>query len=365
VTLSRGGRVAGLVALALLASGQGCGGGGGDGGSVPQETRTFDFTVTVAGASQQLSNVAFFQDSGLQNSGVRVESESEVKATPPATVLGQQPVSAMPSGFNLTAHFDGSGSMARADPSQDRFRAADTMIARVGEVAASTPTRLYTFRFIDGDTEFGTKRFRLNAGPFDAGNAAARSAGITASQDEERGNSPALSATFNIIGSGGGENGSLPSGPDHAMLLLTDGENNREDQNIIPNCTTGEEGGGTSSGCGNTTPVRTRAADRKTRIFVAGFGNNDTALGKFRTLAGNTGGAFLKVTRAGELQRQFRNVADLLTLGGRVVNARTSEVTVNLGGDPFVRGWMRFNKIGGNCPGGSVSHDASTCKIEF
>ncbi len=355
-----------FVAFAFLAAAAaGCGGGGDDGG-VPgfTETRGFDFTVTVAGTTSTLQDVAFFRDEGLTQPGVTLaSSQNPSLATPGASVTGQQAVAPVGSGFSLAIHFDASGSIDDngRDPGGLRFDAADIAVAEVGQRAPSTDTRIYTFRstYPNG--------FKLVFGPFDASDGSARTSGIGAARTEgANANSPALTATFNIIGDGSGSPaGTLPAGQPHAMLLLTDGENNAEDANIAPHrpCTGGEGG---VTGCSDDIDnVVSRATARNTTIFVAGLGNVDTELEKFRRLAQQTGGAFVKVTRAEELGTQFRNIGALMANGGVVVSGRTDPVEVVTGGNPFVKGWMRFRQASGGCPGTSVAHGSDFCKIPF
>ncbi len=359
-------QVSWLAALALLATISGCGGGGGNGDPVPgvQETRPFDFTVTVAGTTSALEDVAFFQDQNLARPGVTIRSATQTLATPGASVTRQNALSSAGSGFSLAVHFDASASIDDngRDPGGLRFDAADIAIAEVGSPARapSTQTRIYAFRSTFANS------FALIAGPFAASDGGARTSGIAAaSAAGAQDNSPALTATFNIIGDGSGANGSLPSGQPHAMLLLTDGENNAEDPNVAPHtpCAGGE--GGVQGCSSNIENVVSRANSRNVKIFVAGLGNVDTELAKFRTLAERTGGAFVKATRAEELGTQFRNVGALMAGGGGVVSGRTDPVAVNTGGNPFVNGWMRFRKVAGGCPGGAVTHDANFCKIQF
>lgn len=343
-----------FAALALLAALGGCGGGGSDAPAPGfQESRSFDFTVAAAGTTGALQDVAFFQDQSLTRPGVVVRSATQTLATPGARESApQQQIAAVGTGFALAVHFDASGSMARSDPAGDRFDAADIAIAEVGrpDRAPGTPTRFYTFRSTYPSS------FKLVSGPFPASDSAARSSARAAAENEgSRDNSPALTATFNILAT-------LPLGP-NAMLLLTDGENNSESPSIVPGCSGPE--GSTQSGCGDIGQVVTQAKARDTAIFVAGFGTNDAELEKFRQLAAQTGGAFVKANRPEELGPQFGNLGALVVSGGVVVSGRTDPVTVNIGGRPFVNGWMRFQKIGGGCPGLSVAHDASFCKIQF
>ncbi len=329
-----------LAAFILFAAAAGGCGGGGDGAAPGfTESRTFDFTVTVGGARGQLQNVEFFTDETLSQRGVRVESQSRVIATPGASVTGQQSVAPVGDGFALAVHFDASGSID--DPGRDpnppkRFNAARFAIGEVGARAAATDTRIFTFRFTSNDPDYANNRFKQVAGPFDASNSSARDAGLAAAQAQgASGNSPALSATINIIGA-------LPTGQPHAMLLLTDGENNSEDPRLVAThpCGSNQE---TTQGCSDDIqPVVNVAGNRNVKIFVAGLGNEDSALAKFRELARQTGGAFVKVTRAEELQAQFSNIGALMVDGGVVVSGRTDPVEVVVGGNPFIRGVMRY-----------------------
>ena len=107
------------------------------------------------------------------------------------------------------------------------------------------------------------------------------------------------------------------------------------------------------------------AAGSRVRIFVAGLGNVDRELEKFRDLATATDGVFVKASRADRLRAQFEGLGALIADGGVVVTARTSEVTVNPGGNPYATGWMRFRKPSGGCPSGTAEHDATTCKVQF
>jgi hypothetical protein len=367
VTLSRGGRVAGLVALALLASGQGCGGGGGGGGEppppglecgpgVPCPPQTFEFTVSVPGATAALGSPAFFQDEGLTRSGVEIRSATRVVTTTGASVSGPQRVVPAAAGLaRLVVHFDASGSIddANRDPFGDRFTAARGLIAGVGAAKPGTPARVYTFR-----SAYAGSFKLMSPADFAANDGGASDNAVNAASAEGAStNSPALTATHNIIDA-------LPaSGGPTAMLLLTDGENNAEDPAIVPGCQGTEGSPGT--GCGNVSVTVAKADQRNVRVFVAGLGNNDQAQSRFRPLAEQTDAAFVKATRSGALNEQFQAIGRLILSGGVVVNAETNTVNLPEGSSPFVRGWMRFDRPAAGCPGGSVQHNSSTCKIQF
>jgi hypothetical protein len=355
--VSKGGPLAGLLLLGVLAA-QGCGGGGGGGaagGDRPTERRGFEFTVAVPGVSGALGAPRFFGDEALTDSRIDVRSSSGALVTQVGVLSGsvsQQVVSAMPSEFGLAIHFDASLSMKDQDPSDARFTAATNLVSGVGSAPRGAP-RYFTFRHNpsnSADSEYNTPRFK-----------AVSSTG-EASGEGERGNSPAISATYNIIGTGNGANGSL-TGNNHAMLLLTDGDNNAEDPALLPGCS-GPEGSDPSQ-CGVPDVLVTRANARQVRVFVAGLGNDDDALQKFQRLARDTGAAFLKATQSSDLNRQFQNLGRLMVNGGVVVTAATQEFEITQGGNPFLRGWLQFNRINGSCPSPSQLHDANTCKIPF
>jgi len=351
VTLSRGGRVAGLVVLALLASGQGCGGGGGGGGGpVPGEERSFVFTVSVPGAPAGDLQPAFFRDEGLTQSGVTIASQGNPElATTSATVQDVDRTSGMPTTFGLAVHFDASGSIKDADRDPDPPKRFDAATAVVNEVNArrdpDPPKRFFAFRFKPGDSAYDPDRFK-EVGSIGA----ARTEGAD-------GFSPALTATINIIQALGGGS--------HAMLLLTDGENNAEDGSKVDlkRCGAGEASG--RNDCSDDIGAVDTAAGSNVKVFVVGLGNVDSELEKFQELATATGGLFVKATRAEQLETQFRQLGALIADGGAVVTGESGVVRVNLGGNPFVRGWMRFNRNGASCPAGSQAHGGDSCKIRF
>ncbi|HWP35081.1 MAG TPA: hypothetical protein VNM66_05730 [Thermodesulfobacteriota bacterium] len=337
-----------VVAALLAAAVAGCGGGGDGGPGAGTQTRGFDFTVTVGGdrarEAGRLEGVAFFRNRELTEPGVRIESATQVIATPGATVTGQAAVEPIGRGSTVALHFDASGSIddPGRDPQGNRFRGAAALLSQLGGQA---PVRLFAFRWNPGDPadqEYQAERFKEVA-TLDQVRA-----------EGARGNSPALTATFNIAGR-------LPQ--DSAMVLLTDGENNSEDPNVVPGCTGPEGAGGPP--CANIEAAASRLQAGRLRLFVAGLGNNDGALEKFRALAARTGGAFVKVTRGEELEPRFRNLGSLMVDGGIVVSGRTDPVTVIAGGNPFVRGWMRFQRLAGTCPPGAEAHDAQFCKLPF
>jgi hypothetical protein len=356
-----------LAALALLAVASGCGGGGGGGSTgggepIPGEDRTVEFTVSVPGATQAVSGVQFFQDQALQNPGVRVRSSgNRTLGRPGASQNGQQQVAEpMPQPFTLVVHMDASGSIddngRDPDPIGDRgpqrFDAARGFIAGVGEVAGSTPTRVYTF-----SSRYGSSAFkRMTPSDFPANNGSSRSSAISAAAREgAEANSPALTATFNIIGDVNGR---------AAMLLLTDGENNAESETVVPGCQTGE--GTNPTACRNTSNVVQRADATGTRVYVAGLGNQDQALSVFSGLARDTGAVYVKASQQSNLQETFNAIGQIILRGGVVVPAETEVVeNVPLTGNPIVEGWMRFNRPSGGCPSGTTAVGDTACRIAF
>jgi hypothetical protein len=368
VTLSRGGRVAGLVALALLASGQGCGGGGGDGTPVPDVPRvpqSFEFTVTVPGATATLGDPRFFSDQSLTRiNEVELGSTAGSLGTVGASVSsGQQRVSPIPQPFNLVVHFDASGSIDNngRDPDPDgpqqpgeprRFPAARGLIAGVG---GSNPARVYTFRSL-----YSGAIKLMSPSDFPASDGGAAGGAVEMAKNEGAdGNSPALTATFNIINQ-------LPSSGS-GMLLLTDGENNAEDPQVVPNCGGNEGQGG--SACNNISNVVALAQQKNVRVYVAGLGNEDSDLSKFRNLAEDTGGAYVKATRATALESQFAAIGQLMKSGGVVVTGETETIPVPPGSNPKITGFLRFNRpASGTCPGGSVPvtlNGNNYCRLAF
>lgn len=348
-----------LAALALLVAAAGCGGGDGGsagGGDVPTETRSFVFTVAVPGATSALANPTLFVDEGLTERGVEIRSATQRLATTSATVDGQQSIPAADSGFQLAVHFDASGSIDDngRDPAGNRFAAARGLIAGVGQRAGSTTTRVYTFR-----SSYANQFKLVSPSSFPASNGGAMDQAIEAVQAEGAlDNSPALTATMNIIDS-------LPAGVPHAMLLLTDGENNAESRlGLALRACSGEGGvGNCSDDIGDVVAL---ANSRNVSIFVAGLGNNDTELEKFRSLASGTDGAYVKVTRAEQLESRFQQVGELVVTGGHVVDGKTGDVTIAQGGNPFVSGFLRFDRPGGSCPGGSLPVTGTNfCRVRF
>ncbi len=366
-----------LAALALGMVAAGCGGGGGGGsaggGDIPLDPpRSFEFTVAVPGATQRLDGVTFFKDQALNRPGVEIRSSSNALfAETSASLLNQQgPISRLPDGFGLAVHFDASGSINRntRDALGLRFGAARALIE---SLASTNPTtRVYTFRstYTNGFLLMdASMRPTAGPGPFPANDAGAREQGIRAAQDQgAEENSPAFTATHNIIGGGGCCTNSLP-GNNHAMLLLTDGENNNEDPAVVPGCSEGESS--TPNGCGDSSAIQ-RVADRANargvRVFVAGLSNNDQALSRFEDLARRTNAVFVKATSPASLDEQFQSVGRLMLSGGVVVNGMTGDVAVPSTGNPGVTGWMRFDRPSGGCP---QPADAVTgtdfCRIKF
>lgn len=342
-----------LAALALGMVAAGCGGGGGGGsaggGDIPQDERTFVFTVAVPGAASGDLQPAFFRDSSLTDSGVTLASQSNPNiAETSASVVDQDRSTAMPSDFTLAVHFDASGSIDDngRDPSGDRFTAAQTVVNEVNSRRSDSTERFFTFRFEEGDAQYSTQRFK------DVGSIAG------AQGQGEDGFSPALTATINILQQ------AVSTGP-VAMLLLTDGENNAEDGSKVSlqGCGDGEASG--RDDCSDDIGAVDTAAGGRVRVYVVGLGNVDTELGKFKDLATSTDAVYVKASRAEQLATQFGALGALIASGGAVVTGETGQVSVAQGGNPFVRGWMRFNKNGASCPPGTQEHDATTCKVEF
>lgn len=340
-----------LAALALGMLAAGCGGGGGGGGTpVPGTDRTFVFTVSVPGAAAGDLNAAFFRDQALTDSGVTLASQANPnfgKAS--ASVQDVDRTAAMDSNFTLAVHFDASGSIDDngRDPSGNRFTAAQAVVDEVEERRNDFTERFFTFRWIQGSGgDYGSKRFK------DVGTiAAARSEGAD-------GFSPALTATINILGS-------IPGTGKVAMLLLTDGENNAEDGSKVrlEACNPGEASG--RNDCSEDVGAVDTAAANRARVYVVGLGNVDTELDKFQNLATMTGAVYVKASRSEQLTTQFRALGALIASGGAVVTGQTGPVNVPSGGNPFVRGWMRFNKNGSPCPPATQEHNATTCKVQF
>ncbi len=342
-----------LAALALGMVAAGC--GGGDGGSaggsegIPSTDRTFVFTVSVPGAPAGDLAPAFFRDSDLTDPGVRLASEENDNfRQTSASVVDQDRTSGMPSDFTLVVHFDASGSMDDngRDPGGSRFTAAQAVVNEVNSRRSDSTERFFTFRFQEGNTEYGTKRFR-------------EISDISVARGERPdGFSPALTATINILQQ------AVTTGP-VAMLLLTDGENNAEDGTKVSlrGCAGGESAG--RNDCSDDIGAVDDAADSRARIYVVGLGNEDTVLDKFKDLATSTDAVYVKASRAEQLATQFGALGALIASGGAVVTGETGQVSVAQGGNPFVRGWMRFNKNGASCPPGTQEHDASTCKVQF
>lgn len=338
------------LAVALVAAGCGGGDGGAGGGEIPQDTRTFVFTVAVPGAPSGDLQPAFFRDSNLTDPGVTLASQSNPNiGQTSASVEDVDRTTAIPSSFTLAVHFDASGSIDDngRDPSGNRFAAAQAVVnevtARRNDVSQQ---RFFTFRFMGGGGGYGTQRFK------DVGS-------ISGAQAEgANGFSPALTASINILQQ------AVTSGP-VAMLLLTDGENNAEDGSKV---TLRSCGGGEAAGrndCSDDIGAVDTVAASRARIYVVGLGNVDSELDRFKDLANATDGVYVKASRAEQLQTQFRNLGALIASGGVVVTGQTGQVSVTQGGNPFVRGWMRFNKNGGSCPSGSQEHNATTCKLQF
>ncbi len=365
--------LASLSAAGLLVV-TGCGGGGEVGspaspaGQTPAgtiESRTFDFTAAVIGAAPgpggRLEDVAFFRDAALEQPGVELWLGAERLAGPEASEIGQQSRDPLPTGFSLAIMFDASSSIDEPsrDPGGLRFLAAEEVIAWVGDEVPGTGTRLFTFR-----AGYDRKFKLIPPGLFDADDAATRALAIENAQREKpTGGSPVLTATYNVVDA-------LPQGSDeepqpHVVLLLTDGENNSEDPTIAPHNIPCPEPD--LWGCSDDTlAVHDLALDRDARLFVAGLGNEDDDLEKFRRLADETGGAYVKATGADELEAQFANLAAFMVGGGVIVQGRTAPVALASGAGPIsISGWLRFRRIGGVCPLSSVPHDAEFCKVSF
>lgn len=341
-----------LAALALGMVAAGCGGGDGgdgDGGGVPSVERTFVFTVSVPGAPSGDLEPAFFRDEALSEPGVTLASQANPNiGEASASVVDQDRASGMPGPFTLAVHFDASGSIDDngRDPDGNRFTAAQAVVNEIDSRRADSTERFFTFRFDEGHPEYGTQRFR------DVGSiAGARAEGAD-------GFSPALTASINIFDQ------AVPSG-NVAMLLLTDGENNAEDpaRVSLEDCDGSEASDRTD--CSDDIGKVDEAAGSRGRVYVVGLGNVDTALDKFKDLANATGAVYVKASRAEQLETQFRALGALIASGGVVVTGETGRVDVTQGGNPFVRGWMRFNKNGASCPPGTREHDAETCKVQF
>ncbi|HEY8369906.1 MAG TPA: hypothetical protein VIM86_11390 [Thermodesulfobacteriota bacterium] len=339
-----------LAALALGMVAAGCGGDDGNGGGgVPSEERTFVFTVSVPGAPPGDLDPAFFRDEALSEAGVTLASQTNPNiGEASASVIDQDRASGVPGPFTLAVHFDASGSIDDngRDPDGNRFTAAEAVVDEIDARRSDATPRFFTFRFDQGHPQYGTQRFREVASI-----SGARAEGAD-------GFSPALTASINILDQ------AVPSG-NVAMLLLTDGENNAEDpaRVSLQDCDGGEASDRTD--CSDDIGKVDEAAGSRARIYVVGLGNVDTALEKFKDLANATGAVYVKASRAEQLETQFRALGALIASGGVVVTGQTGNVNVTQGGNPFVRGWMRFNKNGAPCPPGTQEHDADTCKVQF